>query len=51
MFWQRMPGVKEKVRSTLSRLGRLKVEGSAVGDGEEPKHRVTLFECVSSMDC
>ena len=27
------------------------MEGSAVGNGEEPKHRVILFGYVSSMDC
>ena len=43
--------MKEKIQSTLSRLDRLKVEGGAVGDGEEPKHRVVLFEYVSSIDC
>ena len=43
--------MKEKVESALSRLDRLKVEGGAEGDGEEPKHRVILFEYVSSMVC
>ena len=48
---QRAPGVKRKIESTLSWLGRLKAEGSAVGDEGEQKRRQILFEYVSTTDC
>ena len=51
MCRQKAPGVKGKIRSTLSWLGRLKVEGSATGDGGGPRQRKTLFEYVSLSDC
>ena len=51
MRWQRAPGLKEKIQSTLSWLRRLNVEGSAAGNGGEPKQLGILFEYVSLMDC
>lgn len=51
MCRQKTSGVRNKIQSTLSRLHRLKSEGSAVGDGEDPEPRVILFEYVSPMDC
>ena len=50
MCWQKAPRVKGKIQSTLSWLGRLKVEGNAVGDGGEPKRRKILFEYISFID-
>ena len=51
MCWQRAPGLKEKIQSTLSWLGKLNVESSAIGDGGEAKQLGILFEYVSLMDC
>ncbi|KAF9785184.1 hypothetical protein BJ322DRAFT_1211109 [Thelephora terrestris] len=45
-----VPGVKEKIQSTLSWLGRLKVEGSAVGDEGKPEQRKILFEAIEGIE-
>ena len=49
--WQRAPGLKKKIQSTLSWLGRLNVESSVIVDGGEPKQLGILFEYVSLMYC
>ena len=38
--------IKEKVQSTLERLGRLRVEDNSVRDTGALKRKMTLFECV-----
>ena len=46
-YRQEAPGVKEKIESMLARLGRLTAEDGSVGDQDESKRKLILFECVS----
>ena len=43
---QEAPGVKEKVQSTLARLGRFRVEDNSFRDEGTLKRKMALFECV-----
>lgn len=44
--YQEAPGVKKKIEYTLARLGRFKTESYTVGDEDESKRGMILFECV-----
>ena len=45
-YRQEAPGVKEKIESMLSRLGRLTAEDGTFGDQDESKRKLILFEYV-----